>query len=324
MHKRLRNRPRGFTLIELLVVIAIIAILIALLLPAVQQAREAARRTQCRNNLKQIGLALHNYHDTYLRFPSAQGNSALGSSGQERWGHSQWVALLPYIDQAPMYSQWNFSVDDEGWTGNRPLYTGKRIPMLFCPSSTLPDGGNGTVAPAAQYFGIAGAAPRAPWTETDEFWDNSANWGLSSSRGMLVNRFGKSIRDCSDGTSNTMIESEISNYVYDAAGNRGDRRPGRNWGWTMGGLTGWDGWAPNVSNVTIRYAPNAKVLGANGLVWPAWDDASGANCPLTSFHSGGVTVLMTDGAVRFISDNIDLLTLTLLAVRDDGRVMGEY
>jgi len=329
----LQRSPRklrgGFTLIELLVVIAIIAILIALLLPAVQQAREAARRTQCKNNLKQMGLALHNYHDTYNRFPSGQGNTGFrgGVSPNEMWGHSQWVALLPYIDQAPMYNQWNFVADDEGWTGNRPIYTGKRIPMLFCPSSTLPDGGNGSVAPAAQYFGIAGAAPRTGFTagvNGQDYWDNTGNWGMSGNQGMLVNRFGKGIRDCSDGTSNTMIEAEISNYIYDATGNRGDRRPGRNWGWTMGGLTGWDGWAPNVSNVTIRYAPNARVLGQNGLVWSAWDDASGANTPLSSFHTGGVQVLMTDGTVRFVSDNINLLILSQLASRDDGQVIGEF
>lgn len=317
-------RRRGFTLIELLVVIAIIAVLIALLLPAVQQAREAARRSQCKNNLKQIGLALHNYHDVFNQFPSAQGNTGPNSGGGEMWGHSQWVSLLPYADQAPMYNQWNFSANDEGWTGNRPIYTGKRIPWLFCPSSPLGDGGNGTVAPAAQYFGIAGASPRAPFTDTAEFFDQSANWGHCSNRGMLVNRFGKKIRDCTDGTSNTMIEAEISNYIFDAVGNRGDRRPGRNWGWTMGGLTYWDGWAPHVSNVTIRYAPNSKVLGQNGLVWPAWDDASGSNTPLSSAHVGGAHVLLTDGAVRFVSENLDMSTLTLLAVRDDGKVLGEF
>ena len=96
------KRQKGFTLIELLVVIAIIAVLIALLLPAVQQAREAARRTQCKNNLKQIGLALHNYHDTFSQFPSGFGVTARNSSGGERWGHSQWVTLLPYVDQAPL------------------------------------------------------------------------------------------------------------------------------------------------------------------------------------------------------------------------------
>src|SRR6188768_3739919 len=111
---RCRSR-RAFTLIELLVVIAIIAILIALLLPAVQQAREAARRTQCKNNLKQLGLALHNYHDIYQRFPRSFGNQSVDGSGNERWGHSQWVGLLPFFDQAPLYNQWNFLAPNEGW-----------------------------------------------------------------------------------------------------------------------------------------------------------------------------------------------------------------
>src|ERR1700679_1710963 len=104
------KRP-GFTLIELLVVIAIIAVLIALLLPAVQQARESARRTQCKNNLKQLGLALAHYHDSTQKFPCG----ASGASGG--WGHSFWVPILPYIDQAALYNQWNFNFANDGWLG---------------------------------------------------------------------------------------------------------------------------------------------------------------------------------------------------------------
>src|SRR6188472_2033110 len=107
---------RGFTLIELLVVIAVIAVLIALLLPAVQQAREAARRTQCKNNLKQLGLALHNFHDTYSRFPpgcmpdlsGAQTDPGANATVQASWGSSWKVHILPYVDQAPMYTNWVF------------------------------------------------------------------------------------------------------------------------------------------------------------------------------------------------------------------------
>ena len=270
-----KNRTKGFTLIELLVVIAIIAVLIALLLPAVQQAREAARRTQCKNNLKQIGLSLHNYHDTFLMFPSATGREVLNAGGGEQWSHSQWVALLPYYDQAPMYNQWNFNANDQGWTGNRSIYTGKKMAMLLCPSSTMPGGNNETVAHASMYFGIGGAVPFGTFTSTDGLSDQSTNWGLVSSRGMIRSRFPTRIRDCSDGTSNTLIEAEISNYVYDNNNNRKDARPGRNWGWTMGSLTGWEEWAPQVANVTIRYAPNAKVLNSNGINWPAWDPDDG-------------------------------------------------
>ena len=101
-------RRKAFTLIELLVVIAIIAVLIALLLPAVQQAREAARRSQCKNNLKQIGLGYHNYHDTFLMFPTASGQTNSG------WAHSQWVSMLPFMDGAPMYKKWDFGGPEEG------------------------------------------------------------------------------------------------------------------------------------------------------------------------------------------------------------------
>lgn len=105
------RKRRGFTLIELLVVIAIIAVLIALLLPAVQQAREAARRTQCKNNLKQIGLAMHNYHDVHLKFPSGGARVNFDPNGA---GHSCWIAILPFADLAPLYNQWDFNLPGEG------------------------------------------------------------------------------------------------------------------------------------------------------------------------------------------------------------------
>ena len=172
----IQKRKHGFTLIELLVVIAIIAVLIALLLPAVQQAREAARRTQCKNNLKQTGLALHNYHDTFNQFPSAFGNQTVNSSGGERWGHSQWVSLLPYFDQAPLFNQWNFLANDEGWGGNQNISRDAKIPTLKCPSSILPDKSpNGFVT--AHYYGIQGAVPFGVFKDTSGLNDNSTNWG---------------------------------------------------------------------------------------------------------------------------------------------------
>ena len=326
------SRRRGFTLIELLVVIAIIAVLIALLLPAVQQAREAARRSQCKNNLKQIGLALHNYHDTFNRFPCPFGITGYAPSGGERWGHSQWVSLLPYMDQAPLYNQWNFLAADEGWTGNQTLAQNAVLPLLKCPSSPLDGKGPYMPVQLSHYFGISGGVPRGQFVDWTGINDQGTNnpaipeqpWGYTSNRGMSTFG-GKNISKCTDGTSNTLIEGEISNYVFDATGNvKDDRRPSRRWSWAMGGLTGWRDWAPQVSNVCIRYAPNSKVLGANGLVWSGWDDASGSNCPLNSAHTGGVHGLLCDGSVRFISENIDMYTLTILAVRDDGKPVGEF
>lgn len=130
---------------------------------------------------------------------------------------------------------------------------------------------------------------------------------------------GMKMSECSDGTSNTLLVGEISNHVFDTANNKSDRRPGRNWGWQMGGLSGWENWAPHTNNVTLRYAPNAKVLGQAGVTdWSDWADASPANPPLTSAHPGGVNVLMGDASVQFMADTIDMEAMTLKAVRDDN------
>ena len=144
---RSRQKARGFTLIELLVVIAIIAILIALLLPAVQQAREAARRTQCKNNLKQLGLALHNYHDSMSMFPRSQLGATTGTADWR--GHSAHVMILPYIEQAALYSQYEMDIH-AWWDGGKTGVDGtahhnvqnanragmKRLTAFICPSNS--------------------------------------------------------------------------------------------------------------------------------------------------------------------------------------------
>src|SRR5690242_1002904 len=129
---KLSVRKRGFTLIELLVVIAIIAVLIALLLPAVQQAREAARRTQCKNNLKQLGLALHNYEETYGRLPYSSTVSPLYANTNTL--HLWTDFVMPFIDQAPFYNQINFSVGNHQ-APNLQLFTNFRFTWLHCPSN---------------------------------------------------------------------------------------------------------------------------------------------------------------------------------------------
>ena len=345
------SRRSGFTLVELLVVIAIIGTLVGLLLPAVQAAREAARRSQCSNNMKQQGLAFQNHHDALNAFPNGGAGTSWWANpySQETWGHSQWVRLLPYMEESAMYGRlkWNAKGStpagfNSGWDGNAATWQDKRIKMLICPSSSLTNTGPWNNF-SASYFGIAGAVPmqfgpsptgRFQSTEGLAFNDDNA-WGITSGRGMVPNYgngtagvsgdavgpqiLGLNMSRCTDGTSKTMLVGEMSERVFDTTGvNGSDRRPGRNWGWHMGGLSGWRDWGPHTNNVTLRYPPNARVLNQQGVDdWTGWADASPANPPLTSAHPAGVLTLRVDGSVQFMSDNIDLETQTFLAVRDD-------
>ncbi|MFN0197420.1 MAG: DUF1559 domain-containing protein, partial [Planctomycetaceae bacterium] len=215
-------KRKGFTLIELLVVIAIIAVLIALLLPAVQQAREAARRTQCRNNLKQVGLALHNYHDSHSAFPSgwigveAGIQSAHGGGSGVGWG----TMILPYIDQANVYNLFNASVNIEN-----PLNDAFRLTSLTvfrCPSDPQPqrwtidkDGSPGTAIcelPTANYIAAFG-------TENIDGCENAvgtppvASNGQCQGNGTFYHNSLIRIRDITDGTSNTFIAGERKTSV---------------------------------------------------------------------------------------------------------------
>ncbi len=322
------RRPSGFTLIELLVVIAIIAVLIALLLPAVQQAREAARRTQCKNNLKQIGLAIHNYHDTFIKFP--------GNGMQTGWGHNWIVSILPYADQAPLYNNWQFNGADSGWHGDGPVggpnaanYDGKQIPWMICPSNPIPTFMSrfptGPCLPAPSYFGVQGAAPLGnyqPAVNTD--WVQAVgDWGITSRAGLILNNTCATMRDCTDGLSNTIIVGEESNFTQNAAGTtKGDARPGATWGWAMGCHSTWGPWVGGGGVTTIRYAPNSRSLGLEGVIHTTEHQRS--NTPLNSAHVGGVHVLLGDGTVRFISENINMPTLTYLSVAADSQVVGEF
>ena len=335
MVRQVRNRLRrtAFTLIELLVVIAIIAVLIALLLPAVQQAREAARRTQCKNNLKQVGLALANYHDTFLMFPA-------GATWNNGWGHCWVVAIMPYADQANLYNQWNFSAQ-EGWIGSNVNFTpitAARIPWTLCPSSSLPqfaaNRGEFQNRPVQnnQYVAISGAenSPNGVYTNNSGATRNGsfANGGVYGGGGMLPHNDWKNIRDCTDGTSNTALVGELSDLTWNAGRTTsGDRRPGATWGWPMG--SGWTGKnndpAANGAGpgwmTTVRYAPNSLNLDNNGVRSGEQDRV---NTPLASQHVGGVHVAMGDGTVRFISNNIDMNLLTYLCVSNDGQVMSDF
>lgn len=328
---RHRSRHSAFTLIELLVVIAIIAVLIALLLPAVQQAREAARRTQCRNNMKQLGLAIHNYHDQSTRFPIGEQSPAF----RMNWRFS----LLPFLDQAPMFNKTDTSytqvvgtlggyasAGSSGYgvgTGPNAVLKGWSMPGYNCPSGALgtnsnsgPTKNNTELLQTHDYVGISGATPD-PAGRTTVCSAQTGYGGIYCNNGFLAPNDCFSIRDGTDGTSNTMIIAEQSGPIA-----MSDYRSVYYGGWcgitTGGKAPGMTGSPWGSGTTSIRYTINPKTVAVG--TDNTWD----ANTALTSYHVGGVNVLMADGAVRFISDNIDFQTLLRVAARDDGQVLGEF
>ena len=265
-----RQRRTAFTLIELLVVIAIIAILIALLLPAVQQAREAARRTQCKNNLKQIGLAMHNYHDTFSVFPPGIVNirGCVPTNATHLWGGMTF--LLPQMEQAPLYNSLNVN--------------GCNIP----PATTLFNGAALLTQPLAMF-----ACPSDSGPPTNPYFRGytKSNYMVSEAIGNPDTRV--SMRDLTDGTSNTLLHAERA-LRTDPQGKR--QTGGIVWGRTNVSDSSWkfrSAWPINTPNLTTSNGGNS-VAGDNGCV----------RHNVSSPHTGGAQTLMGDGAVRFISENI--------------------
>ncbi|MCA9114388.1 MAG: DUF1559 domain-containing protein [Planctomycetaceae bacterium] len=316
----------GFTLIELLVVIAIIAILIALLLPAVQQAREAARRSQCRNNLKQIGLALHNYHDAHNGFP-------MGSWYYITRGSSWRFSILPYLDQAPLYNTATSGSLNFYPVGNAAHdltdYNAATLPMLnlvlpvyACPSSSSGDiytysshfEGKGTQQ--IKYVGIMGAYPD-PNARTNVSY-LSTHGGYATSNGALLVGENTKFRDFSDGTSNTIMVGEQS------SNSRKPQLSAYHSGWggmsVLGPISAWTAGQAYFGSgtTTVYHSPNPTTTGTEAN--SPYDFCT----PLSSFHEGGVHALLADGSTHFISNNINLQLLQQLSARDDGKVVGEW
>ncbi|MEY4179433.1 MAG: Type secretion system protein precursor [Planctomycetota bacterium] len=329
----------GFTLVELLVVIAIIGVLVALLLPAVQAAREAARRSSCSNNMKQMGLALHNYHDTNNNMP-------FGVRAQGGWGPSFFVGLLPFAEQTAVFDRFDHRSNNNGWTHQNPnnavLVTNLRIGWMLCPSSPIPvfhdSGTNGT--PTVQqlmpsYVGISGAvspthpSPFQGFTESrvrvgQGCCGGGAATGITSSGGMLVPNQSLNMASATDGTSNVMIIGETSNFALENNVTRRRVDQGFPHGWIMGtGSGGTDagyGGERTFNLTTIRYPVNFN----RSFNLPGVFDNKGNNNPLLSAHPGGVMCCMLDGSVRFVSSTTDMLTLLRVATRDDGQVLPNW
>lgn len=289
----MKRTKRGFTLIELLVVITVISILVALLLPAVQQAREAARRSSCKNNMKQIGIALHNYHETHGTFPpffiSRSGNASRIADPDK--GANWLVLLLPHIEQSALYSQWDFNIP-----ANQNAGRSAEISILKCPSDPNNDrnhcayAGGGwargnygmNVSPCR--FGVGGDGPLG---------------GIGGANRVV--RF----RDITDGTSNTVAVDEIRAGV-----NEQDLRGS----WAIPGLgsgtaamfndasapNSWDPYSDDMENCAAT-----GQLGNTERGMGCFDGQSTSQVAARSLHTGGLHVLRVDGSTRFVSENIN-------------------
>lgn len=300
-------RRRAFTLIELLVVIAIIAILIALLVPAVQKVRDAAARTQCINNMKNIGLALHNYHDTKKVLPKAV---------DDVWGNYWYLCwqgyILPYVDQVPLgntvdpeylrtASPWGYWWN-AGWGGMPPHKAlGKNIPVYRCPSDVRDnivnmDMGNGNFCDIAftSYLGVSGTG-------------NGKNDGILIYRGKIR------LVDVIDGTSNTMMVGErppSNDYWY---------------GWWYAGA-GYDGYGTGDVVMGSRDTNYANSLGCSTTLVGFQPGKANVSCDQVhfwSFHSGGGNFLLGDGTVRFVTYTANNV-LPQLCTRNGGETIGDY
>ncbi len=338
---RARSLRSAFTLVELLVVIAIIGVLVSLLLPAVQSARESARRTQCNNNLKQIGLAIHNFEGAYGTFPAAATRVEI-----DTWMHGPtwWIYTMPYMEQQNTYSRITFprSTFWLGSTGsealaNKEIWRNVRFGYMECPSSvgalarfsnSTSSGDIGYQRP--MYTCILGATPHPTAMNA-----NSQFRGPISDGGVITLGRGQRMSTITDGTSNTMMVGEQSGKIYNsgnqalplASDPNSDGRVDNNRGFHMGTSyvgypTGDNSMGPNCPADNCARCYNTMTVNTRGIVSTGlvFNDYGELRCnkPFNSLHSNGINALFADGHVAYVTANIPLNTLKNLANRDDG------
>ena len=309
------KRNPGFTLVELLVVIAIIGILVGLLLPAVQAAREAARRMSCQNNMKQIGLAMHNYHDTFNSLPYGC---------QARWGHSWTWAILPQIEQTALHNLMPTPTNDSGWWGGTDARSQAIVQVCRTPMSTYvcPSQPDGPVE-TRSVNGLAGrsisnylACSGGDASQDNNYTNGSPQFGgvnMDASNGLFhavdmgTGRNSGQIfkfRDATDGLSNVLLVGEA---YYDIDGFRG--------------CTWCDRFAYYHPNIDSGNGSDfSEALGSTFFAI----NNDGPNAPhkelaYGSFHIGGCNVVLGDGSVRFMSQNIDLTVWQWIGARNSGQ-----
>lgn len=297
LRRRSLVSTRGFTLIELLVVIAIIAVLIALLLPAVQQAREAARRTQCKNNLKQIGVAMHNYHDSHNRFPM------VFVSGTATWS----VSILPYMDGANLANIYDYNV---AWSHANNAGLATKMPGFYsCPSNPVAGqtlSGNGF---QATDYSVARDA-------TD--YANAAS--------LFQQKKSRRMADVTDGLSSTCMTYESagrSSWYVKGLQNPANTVYSHNYGktvapWTSHSNAGW------MFPCTVAVDKNSNTL--LSVVWVGNEIVNVSNwfAAPYSFHVGGVQLVMADGSVRFMSQNVSESVIRAITSINGGDILGEF
>jgi prepilin-type N-terminal cleavage/methylation domain-containing protein len=332
-HRSMLKR-QAFTLVELLVVIAIIGVLVALLLPAVQSAREAARRMQCANNLKQIGLAFHVYEGTFRVLPPET-----MTAGQH--GPTAFVFILPQVEQGPLFDRLaaiGMGTQTGYWMGSanvktqliKPILNGYVVGAYRCPSTLMPK-----FQDVAEVRMMVPSYPMIAGSNLHDSTDhNGPNGSHCSAGGLFPGNIARRFAEASDGTSNTLMVGEQSHWIANQKNNfrtgfstsgpwmgvKNSRLPSGNGTWST---TGTHDASPSATDMrsfsmtTIRDAPNPKGTATymNNVM---------CNTPLSSAHPGGVQSVLADGAVRFLTDNIDLATLKHLADRDDGASLGDF
>ena len=326
----MRRKPsHGFTLIELLVVIAIIAILIALLLPAVQQAREAARRSQCKNNLKQLGLAMHNYHDVFKTLPPGYVDIR-NSSGDcvDNNGHWAWsVFLLPYLDQAGLYNQLDpgntLPSDAANSSANRTAMS-KRYPVFVCPSGNSPQkhdwGGYAISYPhgstgGSAYMSVTNYVVSNNIAAVRQHRANDVTKGTDGAIGAFYRDSKVNFSDILDGTSNTILAGERAYIISGGIVNRGGMLFAvREGGKTppCSGPSSWTTAANPPDYVDTNAGANQGLLTIVGstvypinVELPSDPINSDKKVAYSSNHEGGAHFIFADGSVHFISENID-------------------